>query len=115
MTTVALEGMKFYAFHGYYPEERKVGNDFILDVYVDIPRFDSLDDNITDTVNYEEIYQICQLHMDKKYKLLETIALNIGEDIKKRYDQIAEVRIKIAKLGPQLGGVVDRAVIEYRC
>jgi dihydroneopterin aldolase len=113
MIRVALEGMKFYAFHGFYPEERKVGNEFILDVFVDIPRFDSEEDNIQDTVNYEDIYNICQNHMDKKYKLLETVAFHIGKDIKERYDQISLIKVRIAKIGPQLGGVVDKAVVEY--
>ena len=34
MATIALEGMRFYAYHGYYEEERILGNEFILDVYV---------------------------------------------------------------------------------
>ena len=34
MATIALEGMRFFAYHGYYEEERILGNDFILDVYV---------------------------------------------------------------------------------
>ena len=34
MATIALEGMRFYAYHGYYEEERTLGNEFILDVYV---------------------------------------------------------------------------------
>ena len=116
MTTVALEGMKFYAYHGYYEEERKIGTEFILDVYVEVPRFDSADDNIKDTVNYENIYKICAHHMLKKqYKLLETIAYHIGEEIKGKYEQIASLKVKISKIGPQLGGVVDKAVIVYEC
>ena len=34
MATIALEGMRFFAYHGYYEEERILGNEFILDVYV---------------------------------------------------------------------------------
>jgi len=62
MTTIALEGMHFFAYHGYYAEERIVGNQFIIDVYVDVDTFDSQDDNIDDTVNYEVIYDITKSH-----------------------------------------------------
>ena len=115
MTTVSLVGMKFYAYHGYYPEERKIGNDFVLDVHVDVPQFEPGEVNIHDTVNYEGIYEICKKHMDKQYKLLESIAMEIGEEIKSRYTHVLKTRVNIAKLGPQLGGVVDKAVIEYTC
>jgi len=113
MTRIALEGMHFFAYHGYYEEERIVGNQFIIDVYVDVDTFDSTDDDINDTVNYEVIYDIVKGHMIKKYKLLETIALNISTDLKNRFSNIKKVKVKVSKVGPQLGGEVDRAVIEY--
>jgi len=113
MTRIALEGMHFFAYHGYYEEERIVGNQFIIDTYVDVDTFDSTDDDINDTVNYEVIYDIVKGHMTKKYKLLETIALNISTDLKNRFSNIKKVKVKVSKVGPQLGGEVDRAVIEY--
>lgn len=115
MTRIALEGMHFFAYHGYYEEERIVGNQFIIDTFVDVDTFDSTDDDINDTVNYEVIYDIVKSHMDKKYKLLETIALNISTELKTRFSNIKKVKVKVAKLGPQLGGEVDKAVIEYEC
>lgn len=115
MTRIALEGMNFFAYHGYYEEERIVGNPFIIDVYVDVDTFDSQDDDINDTVNYEVIYDITKGHMDKKYKLLETIALNISSDIKNKFPSVQSVKTRVSKIGPQLGGEVDKAVIEYQC
>lgn len=113
MTRVALEGMEFYAYHGFYSEERIKGNDFVLDVYADIPTFDSLEDDINDTVNYEEIYTICTHHMSIKYKLLETVALKIATDIKSRYKNIFRIKVRLAKLNPPIDGKIQRAVIEY--
>ena len=115
MTQVALEGMHFFAYHGYYEEERIVGNPFIVDVYVDLNSFDSRDDNITDTVNYEHIYKVVKSHMEHKYKLLETIALNIGEELKSRFPFVNSIKVRVSKIAPQLGGEVDKAVIEYNC
>jgi len=115
MTRIALEGMHFFAYHGYYEEERIVGNQFIVDALVEVDTFDSTDDDINDTVNYEVIYDIVKGHMNKKYKLLETIALNISTDIKTKFANVKTVRVKVSKVGPQLGGEVDRAVVEYEC
>lgn len=113
MTRVALEGMKFYAYHGYYTEEQIKGNDFVLDVYADIPTFNSLEDNIEDTVNYEYIYAVCKKHMEVKYKLLETVALMIATDIKKEYKNIFKLRVRLAKMNPPIDGDIHKAVIEY--
>ena len=46
-TTVKIEGLHFYAYHGFYDEERKKGNDFICDVAVELQSYDSLEDNIS--------------------------------------------------------------------
>jgi dihydroneopterin aldolase len=35
MALIALEGMKFYAFHGVYEAERVLGNDYVVDVTVE--------------------------------------------------------------------------------
>lgn len=32
MGVIEIEGMKFYAFHGHYETERRVGNNFRVDV-----------------------------------------------------------------------------------
>ncbi|MBK8887157.1 MAG: dihydroneopterin aldolase [Saprospiraceae bacterium] len=56
-TKVAIKGAEFFAYHGYYSEERKSGNTFIIDAEVTLKSFDSHDDNIFDTVNYEQLYQ----------------------------------------------------------
>ena len=113
MTTVALEGMKFYAFHGFYEKEREIGNQYVLDVYCKVPQFDSEDDNIHDTLNYENVYRTCKKYMDRQFKLLETIALHIAQDLKENYPHILHIKVRVTKLNPPLEGMVDRAIVEY--
>lgn len=115
MTRIALEGMNFFAYHGYYEEERIMGNPYVVDVIVDINTFDSKDDDISDTINYEKIYAIVKTHMAKKYKLLESIALQIAHEIKEKNNKALTIKVRIEKISPQLGGDVDKAVIEYQC
>ncbi len=110
-TTVGLRGVEFYAFHGYYEEERKAGNTFIVDLEVELKTFDSSDDNINDTVNYEKLYSICEEEMKNTQKLLETVVLNILTNIKNRYEKVISAKVKLEKLAPQLGGKVEKAVV----
>ena len=35
--TIELRGLQFYSFHGLYEEEKKVGGEFIVDVFEKFP------------------------------------------------------------------------------
>lgn len=112
-TTVKIEGLHFYAYHGFYDEERKKGNDFICDVAVELQSYDSLEDNISDTVNYEDIYNIVEQEMKQTKKLLETVVYAIMKRIK-GLDNITGCTVRLYKLNPPLKGKVDKAVVEMR-
>lgn len=112
-TIVSLEGLTFWAFHGFYDEERKKGNDFVCDVSVELKSYDSIEDNITDTVNYEYVYDIVEDEMQKTKKLIETVAYAIIKRIQE-LEHVTAARVKIYKLNPPLKGKVDRAVVEMR-
>ena len=110
-TTVSLIGLEFHAFHGYYEEERKAGNNFIIDTEVDLKSFDSEDDNILDTVNYEQMYTICKEEMQRTQKLLETVVMNILGRYKVEFKHAVGARVTMKKVGPQLGGKVEMACV----
>lgn len=111
-TKVAIKGAEFFAFHGYYDEERKAGTTFILDAEVELKTFDSNDDNITDTVNYEHLYKICQTEMKNTQKLLETVVFNIIQKFRTDLSNVTSGTVRMEKIGPQLGGKVEKAVVE---
>ena len=110
-TIVSIEGLKFWAFHGFYDEERKKGNDFICDVHVELKSYDSFDDNIHDTVNYEDIYLIVEEEMAKTKKLIETVAFSIINRIKK-LDNVTGGTVRLHKLNPPIKGEVQKAVVQ---
>ncbi|MBK9736202.1 MAG: dihydroneopterin aldolase [Saprospiraceae bacterium] len=111
-TTVAIKGAEFYAYHGFYEEERKTGNKFIIDADVTLMTFDSSDDNILDTVNYELLYAICKQEMSLPQKLLETVVFNIISRFKVEIKNIGSAKVRIEKIAPQLGGKVEKSVVE---
>lgn len=111
-TTVSIKGAEFFAHHGFYEEERLTGNTFIIDAEVELKSFDSSDDNIHDTVNYEKLFEICAAEMDNTQKLLETVVFNIITKFNSSFSNITGGKVKLSKLGPQLGGKVEKAVVE---
>jgi len=103
--------MQFYAFHGYYKEEQKMGNQFVLDVEVTLDNFDQATDQIQDTVNYEKIYQICKEEMKITQQLIETVAFNILTRIKD-LNHVDTAKICISKMHPKMGGPLKSATVE---
>ena len=113
MAIIALKGMRFHSFHGYYTEEQSVGNNYEIDVLIshDMP-FDHLNDDLTNTINYETIYRICKTQMEIPRRLIETVAQNILMEIRSKIGREGLCKISIRKLNPLLGGLVDHALIE---
>lgn len=113
MSVIALEGMRFFAYHGYYEEEQEIGGEYVVDVYVNtIFAKAAVDDDLTKTINYETIYLICEAAMRKRSKLLETVASKISLDIRHQFKFIKEMTVRVKKLNPPLGGRVAAAWVE---
>ena len=53
-----LRGLKFHGFHGVKPEEKKLGQKFLVDVdaWMDL-RMAGKSDLLSDTVSYTDIYR----------------------------------------------------------
>ena len=112
MVTIALKGMRFHSFHGYYADEQSVGNTYELDVMLRTPlELSSLDDELTNTINYESVYQLCKTEMAKPVRLIETVAKSI-HDRMMDFERVTYCKISIRKMNPLLGGLVDHALVE---
>jgi dihydroneopterin aldolase len=114
MGQLTLEGMAFYAHHGYYTEERKRGNNYLVDVQLSYPMEQAgSTDDLQHALNYETVYQICQKQMDNPRHLIESVAKSIAEEIKDAFPETEYVRVTLRKLKPELGGPVHHASVVY--
>ncbi len=99
-TQILIKDLKFYGFHGVYPEEQIVGTTFRADAVIDIdpnlPGFSS--DRLDDTVNYETIVErIIKIGTTQKYKLIEKLAQTMAESVLHMDSNILAVDITIYK------------------
>jgi 7,8-dihydroneopterin aldolase/epimerase/oxygenase len=117
MALISIEGMRFRAFHGLYPEERVLGSDFLLDVWIDTDIsgaktiVEHETDKLINTVNYQTIFDICEIEMRQPQKLLETVVENIIFRFKYQFPNMNEARLRVRKLNPPVGGQVEWASI----
>lgn len=113
MALIAIEGMHFFAYHGFYEEEKITGNNFQVDVYLEtnITEASSVDE-LEKTINYETVYLICSAVMKRKVKLLERLAQVIAKNIKHQFKSLSSIRVRVTKYNPPLGGKVDKVWVE---
>ena len=115
MGTIALEGLEFFAYHGFFDEEQRIGNKYSVDIVVTADLSEAARrDRLSDTVDYGELYKITLGVMQRKARLLEHIALSIIEDIRIRYLDLDTVEVSVSKFNPPIGGVCHRAKITLK-
>ncbi len=99
MGYIKLEGMEFYAYHGYYESERQVGNHYKVDIELKVPfSLASSADELSGTVNYEDIYNIVAAEMKSPVKLLEFLGKKILDQVLRLSDDIQEAKVSIYKI-----------------
>jgi 7,8-dihydroneopterin aldolase/epimerase/oxygenase len=105
MAYIELEEMEFHAFHGCFKEERVVGNKFVVELGFG---YDSnkaeISDNLIDTVNYQQVYNLVKEEMNITSHLLENVANRIINKLMLNFPMIDESKIKIYKINPSMGG-----------
>ncbi len=106
---IEIEGMSFYAFHGHYTEEQVVGNQFLVDLYIETDHIKAVDtDLIEDALNYQTAYKIVASQMSVSSALLEHVAGRILEALFAEFSGIVSARVKVSKLNPPMGGKIEK-------
>jgi dihydroneopterin aldolase len=108
--------MKFYGYHGVLPEEQENGQDFYIDVEMSLDlKKPGKTDELSDTVNYAEVYGIIK-YVTKSYKfrLIEKLAERISREILSSYDKIYEIMVRVKKPEAPLTGEFDMVGVEVR-
>ena len=113
MGRIAINGMRFYAHQGCFDEERAIGTHFVVDICMEVDtRAAEVSDNIADTVNYLEVYQVVKREMETPSNLLERVARRVGEAVMSQFTDTMSVVVKISKLNPPLGGQMESVSVE---
>ena len=116
MVEINLNEAEFFAYHGFYPEEQLLGSRFLVDISVSFVPEQNLDnDEIADTVNYEQLYIIACEEMQHTRKLIETVAQSIFDKVQFKYPFAKSIKVSVKKMNPPFKSKVGcaSAVISY--
>ena len=105
--------MRFYAHHGCFSQERAIGTHFVVDLSFnsDTTRAEQ-SDSIADTVSYLDVYQTVKREMQQPSNLLEHVARRVGEAVLKEYPAVTDIKVKVSKMNPPLGGQMHSVSVE---
>jgi len=112
---IKINNMKFHSYIGVYQEEKKIGQNIEIDLIISLSKKIIKDDDITSTLSYGDCYRkIEEIVKASNVDLLETLALEIIEEIKKLNDKIESVQVNIRKLAVPINGIFDSVEIQIK-
>ncbi len=97
MDKIILQGMEFYGYHGVMPEERTLGQRFIVDLELELdlgPAGES--DDLELTINYARVFELVEsVVKGAPRRLIESVAEDIASAVLEQFPVAAStVRVK---------------------
>ncbi len=108
--------MRFFGRHGVLDEERRTGQEFVVDVDLRLDlRPAGTDDDLTQTVDYRLVYdKIRAIVEGEPVRLIETVAERIAVEMFGLDRKIAELEVTVRKPQVMLPGKLDASAVVIR-
>jgi dihydroneopterin aldolase len=103
LTIVELYALELHGFHGVLEEEKRDGQRFLYDLWLDVGER-GRSDRIEDAVDYREVVACVGEVNERPHDLLEALAADVADELMRRFG-LAGVRVRVRK--PEVGLPVD--------
>ena len=109
---IELAGLVVFGRHGYLEEERRLGQRFLVDLWVDVHGAATDTDRIEDTVDYRRLAELVrEVFGGRERLLLEGLAGAVADGIVERFPAVERVRVRVRKPDVVLDPPVDYAAV----
>jgi dihydroneopterin aldolase len=110
--TIELAGLVLFGHHGYLEAERKLGQRFLVDLWVDVDGAAAASDDIEHTVDYRFLAELVrEVFAGPERQLLEALAGAVVDGILERFEMVERVRVRIRKPDVVLDPPVEHAAV----
>lgn len=110
---ILLKNLHFHAFYGVLDQEHIVGNDYIVNLEINYDITQALkSDDVNDTLNYAEVYEVVKQEMAIPSALIEHVAGRISKRLLVQFPKIQRLTLQIIKTNPPMGADCDGAGVE---
>lgn len=104
----------FFAYHGVHEEEKILGGEYKVEVDLFLKDNENLISYLNETVDYTTVYTLVKQRMEQATPLLETVAMDLADTLKKSFPIIAEINIGIKKNNPPITSFTGNVEVTYR-
>jgi dihydroneopterin aldolase len=116
---IHLESLVFHGYHGVLPEEKALGQKFVVDVTMSVCHLRSgASDDIADTVDYAAAYELIRREVEGKENakdLIERVGAGVADALLRAFPNAKDVAVRVRKPHVAVAGVVGSLGIEvYR-
>lgn len=109
---IALNNIKLYAYHGCLEEEVLIGGNYSVDVIIHTDFSEAAQtDDLSKTVDYCDVYEIVKKEMAIRSKLIEHVAMRIGNALISSIKNIDKAEIHLTKIVPPMNGDVGSVTV----
>lgn len=109
---IELQGLEVFGRHGYLEEERRTGQRFFVDLWVDLEEGAAASDRIEDTVDYRKLAGVVDdVFTGPSRLLLEGLAGAIADGVLARFGAVQGVRVRVRKPDVVLEPPVEHAAV----
>jgi 7,8-dihydroneopterin aldolase/epimerase/oxygenase len=109
--TIELRGLELFAHHGVLENERRAGQRFLFDVWLEASDDAASSDRLEDAVDYREVAAAVRDVSDRRtFQLLEGLAAAVADSLLARFP-LVRVRVRVRKPDVQLGEPVEYAAV----
>ena len=110
--TIELASLVVFGHHGYLEEERRLGQRFLVDLWVDVDEEATASDRIEDTVDYRRLAGLVrEVFVGPERLLLEGLAGAVANGILERFSDVERVRVRVRKPDVVLDPPVEYAAV----
>jgi len=112
---ILIEDLRFFGHHGVNPAEQELGGWFSTDVELSLDLTPAaLSDDVGATVDYSEVARlVVRIGTEERVRLLERLAHLLVQALLREFPA-REVRVRVRKLAPRLGGAPGVVGVELR-
>lgn len=107
--TVEVVGLELFGHHGVDEDERRRGQLFVFDVFLEVPNA-ALSDRIEDAVDYREVVTAVQEIAGRPFRLLEALSAAVARELLESFPA-ERVRVRVRKPEVVLAVPVEHSAV----
>jgi dihydroneopterin aldolase len=107
---IELLGLVVFGHHGFFEHERKLGQRFLVDLWIEADEAAIVSDDIDDTVDYSKVAELVrEVFAGDERLLIETLAGAVADGVMERFPAARGVRVRVRKPDVVLDPPVEHA------